>query len=139
MFNGDQSVDTAAELLREALQVQQRALPECRHVWRCLCLEGVPQQNSGSFHDASFQREPRPYVTAACLRHNCAASVQLKAMVRDSRLSSALRDASRGLLEWFIGCFNSENSPQGSPVGLPYEYEALNTAGTDPVLVSQRR
>ena len=102
MFNGDQSVDTAAELLREALQVQQRALPECRHVWRCLCLEGVPQQNSGSFHDASFQREPRPYVTAACLRHNCAASVQLKAMARDSRLSSALRDASRGLLEWFI-------------------------------------
>ena len=102
MFNGDQSVDTAAELLREALQVQQRALPECRHVWRCLCLEGVPQQNSGSFHDASFQREPRPYVTAACLRHNCAASVQLKAMARDSRLSSALRDASCGLLEWFI-------------------------------------
>ena len=95
-------VQWAAELLREALQVQQRALPECRHVWRCLCLEGVPQQNSGSFHDASFQREPRPYVTAACLRHNCAASVQLKAMARDSRLSSALRDASRALLEWFI-------------------------------------
>ena len=83
VFNGDQSVNTAAELLREALQVQQRALPECRHVWRCLCLEGVPQQNSGSFHDASFQREPRAYVTAACLRHNRAACVQLKAMARD--------------------------------------------------------
>ena len=95
MFNGDQSIGTAAELLREALQVQQRALPECRHVWHCVCLEGVPQQNSGSFHAARFQREPRPYVTAACLRHNRAASVQLKAMARDSRLSSALRNASR--------------------------------------------
>ena len=83
VFNGGQSVGTAAELLREALQVQQRALPECRHVWRCLCLEACLRQKSGSFHAARFQREPRPYVTAACLRHNRAASVQLKAMARD--------------------------------------------------------
>ena len=83
VFNEGQSVGTAAELLREALQVQQRALPECRHVWRCLCFEACLRQKSGSFHAARFQREPRPYVTAACLRHNRAASVQLKAMARD--------------------------------------------------------
>ena len=45
VFNGGQSVGTAAELLREALQVQQRALPECRHVWRCLCLEACRSRN----------------------------------------------------------------------------------------------
>ena len=58
---GWMGVQWAAELLREALQVQQRALLECRHVWRCLCIKGVPRQNSGSFHAARFQHEPRPY------------------------------------------------------------------------------
>lgn len=39
-----------------------------RHVWGCLCLEGVPQQKSGSFHAVRFKREPPPYITVIALR-----------------------------------------------------------------------